>query len=152
MPYNIYNLVNENTGGEIITYDAGPSLQLTNFGTGVGLNMPSGATTLLNVIGTPVAAAAGTIAPVARFLSAATGGNALVIGRDVVTSSPTVPLVFIGPLSSASAPVFEFGRSAFVSVTSIGADAVGAVRVKFGTTLGWMPIYANAALTGTGAF
>ena len=150
MPYNIYNLTNENTGGDIITYDAGAALTLSNIGTGIGLNMPSGPTTLINAIGTPVGG--NTIAPVARFLSAASAGNALLIGRDVVTSSPTVPLIFIGPLSAASAPVFEFGRSAFVSVTSIGADAVGAVRVKFGSTLGWMPIYANAALTGTGAF
>lgn len=154
MPYNIYNLTNENTGGQVITYDAGPALEVTNLGTGISLSLISGPTTSLNVVSAPVGG--NTIAPAVRFMSGASAGNAVLIGRTVA-GSPTVPLIFLGHLSAASAPVFEFvAGGGFVSVTSIVlttvANFAGGVRIKVGDLFYWIPVIRDAGLVGTGAF
>lgn len=154
MPYNIYNLTNENTGGQIVTYDAGPSLEIANLGTGFNLNLISSPTTSLNVVGAPVGG--NTIAPAVRFVSAASAGNALVVTRTVA-ASPTVPLVFFGHMSAASAPIFEFvAGGGFVSVTSIvlttAAHFAGVIRIKVGDLFYGIPAVRDAGLVGTGAF
>ena len=153
MPY-LYNLDSESGGNVIGPSGSGTAvLTLSHFGTGQVLNIVSAATTAVDA--TVLTTSANTIAPVARFRSAASLGVALFLGKTVA-SSPTVPLVFFGALSAASAPVLEFDRSSFVSVTSIVlttvANSVAAVRVKYGSSYGWIPIWADAAIIGAGAF
>jgi len=156
MPYNIYNLTEEDRGAEIITADAPPALTITNLSTaGVGLQLISGASTQLLVRGaTPASLNTG----VAQVLiqSGSTVGSALEIGRTVA-GSPTVALMRFGTLSAASAPYFEFSPGGgYVSVTSIVlttvANFIGAVRVKVGSSYGWLPVIADAGLVGAGAF
>lgn len=154
MPYNIYNLVNENSGGDIITYDAGPALSVSNIGTGVTLALLSSPTTAINVTGAP--AGGNTIAPLARFISSASAGNALLIGRGVA-ASPTVPMMVFGHVSAASAPVMEFiPGGGWVSITSVVLTTVsnfnGAIRIKVGTGYHWIPTLLDAGLVGAGAF
>lgn len=131
LPY-IYDLDSED-GGKIIgsgdPTDSSPALTIAHYGTGIGVNFASLATTSIdvNTVGSPAV----------RFRSAVTEGNALFVGRSVVASPTVAPLV-ISQLSAASAPAIEFQGRAFVSALS-GGTVNGAIRIKVGNDYFFIP-------------
>lgn len=154
MPYNIYNLTEEDRGGEIITADAAPALTITNFSTaGRGLDLISGASVQLFVNGA-VPASLTTSVPQVLIQSVATVGSALRVERATTNlAAPTIPLIQFNIQSTASTPVFQLLGQSFVSCTTIrfttGAVAgVGGIRVLYpdGTTQGWIPVMPSGSV------
>jgi hypothetical protein len=87
------------------------------------------------------------------FISLATEGATLKLGRGTVVGSTSVGLLQIDLASAASGPVFELSNQAFVSCTTIqfttgATSGVGALYVKISpTTYGWIPILPAGSVT-----
>lgn len=139
---DIINLTAE-TGRNIIGDDTSPTLTLENTssgnvlalqnagGTGVPLSVVSAPTTgiFANVVGTG-----------GHFRSNASLQPAVIVDHGII-SAPTVAVARLTQ-SAASGAFFEF-RGFLASIASATSITRG-IRVKFGDSYGWIPIYESA--------
>lgn len=114
------DLINLDTesGRNIISDDATPTLELENSSTGGSLKLK----------------ADGTVA----------GSEVLNVVNRSTTQAATVALAKFSA-STASAPVFEFAGSAVESTASGSVTLTYGVRVKVGNDYGWIPVYRDIA-------
>jgi len=139
--------LNSATGSVLIDDDSEPTLLLENTssgnvlklqnagGTGNQLSAVSCPTTALYVVG------AGYLA--ADFRSAASASNVVEVKKDVL-SSATVAALKVST-SGASAPALEFAGTCITSTASASATVSAKIRVKYGDTYGWIPVYPTMA-------
>lgn len=114
---DLINLYSE-SGRNIISDDATPTLALDNTSTGGNLKLR----------------ADGTVS----------GSEVLNIANRSTTQAATVALVKFSA-STASAPAIEFAGSAVESTASGSVTLTYGVRVKVGNDYGWIPVYRDIA-------
>jgi hypothetical protein len=131
------------TGANVIGNETTPVLEISNSSTGPALKVD-------NIVATSGA----TIA------SLSTAGGALVaesldVNGAILAANATVTAIDIRGASVASGASMGFSCDALKSVTTIlattgGAAGTQAIRiVKADGTFGWIPVYPDAAVTGT---
>ncbi len=158
----IYDLDNEG-GGQILgdSDTTQPALTINNNGAGQPalsiLSTASGSAVAVSGIqGDAINAQAKDSTAVAgRFLSTATIGNAVVIGRSVNGCVSIAPLKFLGT-SAASTALIQFAGG-FISLTSINYIAGGllsdyAIPVVVGGEQRYIPLLQGGALLGGAKF
>lgn len=148
MAKDIVDLYAESDRG-IISDDSGSTLRLENTSTGnvltvkntagggIQISSVSAPTVAIKVV---AATSAVTVAPAVEFLSAASLGNSISVGNTVIASPTVANIVSLN--SAASGAHFEF-KGFLASAASMGSIVRG-VRVKYGDSYGWIPVYASA--------
>ena len=158
----IYDLDNEG-GGQILSDSdtAAPALQINSNGAGYPaisiLSTASGSAVAVSGIqGDAITATAKDSTAVAgRFVSNATIGNAVVVGRTVNGCVSIAPLKFLGT-SGASLALMQFAGG-FISCTSINYVAGGllsdyAIPVVVGGEQRYIPLVQGGAVLGGAKF
>lgn len=132
-------------GADIIRDSAGPTLTLSNVGTGPGLRV-------FGLVGTSTASIDVLDVPLVQR-SNATGG---VLVRNLAVGNMSIGVLRIQGNSVASGAVLEFTTKGFASITSTVLTTVAntdyAIRVQVGLETRWIPLFKDAAIVGAAAF
>lgn len=135
--------LNAESGRNIIGDDSTPTLTLENTSSGNALQLQNagGTGVALSIVSTPTTALfANVVGTAGHFRSNASLQPAVIADQGVI-SSPTVAVVRLTQ-SAASGAFFEL-RGFLASIASATSITRG-IRVKFGDSYGWIPIYESA--------